>query len=61
MTFNNKQSNSMNFFFKNYILNLANALNENHLNEIALITKYIKKFILKKKIFLFVEMGALLQ
>jgi phosphoheptose isomerase len=49
MTFNSKQSNSMNFFFKNYILNLANTLNENHLNEIALITKYIKKFILKKK------------
>ncbi len=49
MTFIRTQSNSMNIFFKNYILTLSKVLDENHFNELALITKYIKKFIVKKK------------
>jgi phosphoheptose isomerase len=39
----------MNNFFKNYILTLSNTLDNNHFNELILITKYIKKIIIKKK------------
>lgn len=49
MTFISKQSNSMNNFFKNYILTLSKTLDENHFKELVLITAYIKKFIQKKK------------